>query len=102
MDWRWRYRVRLYLRNSIWVLPSLSIVAGLVSVWLLSRVEQAFGWTTSVSLDTARTIMGLVASSMFTLVALVCSAMLVAVQLASAQLTPRIVAIVYRNNFRKC
>src|SRR4051812_23417020 len=101
MNWLARYRIRLYLRNSIWVFPAVSIVAGLVSLALLSRVEQECGWTTSVSVETARAIMSMVASSLFTLIALVCSAVLLAVQLASAQLTPRIIAIVYRNPFRK-
>jgi uncharacterized membrane protein len=101
MGWLTRYRIKLYLRNSIWLFPSLSIVAGLLTVALLSRVERAFGWEMSVSVETARGIMGMVASSTFTLLVLVCSAVLVAVQLASAQLTPRIIAIVYRNPFRK-
>ncbi|MFL6283498.1 MAG: DUF2254 domain-containing protein [Pyrinomonadaceae bacterium] len=101
MNWLARYRIRLYLRNSIWVFPAVSIVAGLVSLALLSRIEQACGWTTSVSVETARAIMSMVASSLFTLIALVCSAVLLAVQLASAQLTPRIIAVVYRNPFRK-
>ncbi|MFL6229978.1 MAG: DUF2254 domain-containing protein [Pyrinomonadaceae bacterium] len=101
MSWLRRYHVRLYLRNSIWVFPSLSIVAGLVSVTLLSRLEDAYGLEMDVSLDTARTVMGVVASSMFALLVLVCSAVLVAVQLASAQLTPRVIALIYRDTFRK-
>lgn len=101
MSWLTRYRIRLYVRNSIWLFPALSIVAGLVSVALISRVDKAFGWESGVSLDTARAIVGTVAASMFTLLVLVCSAVLVAVQLASAQLTPRIIALIYRNPFRK-
>jgi len=38
---------------------------------------------------------------MFTLVVLASSTVLVAVQLASAQLTPRIIALIYRNPIRK-
>jgi len=43
----------------------------------------------------------MIAGSTFTMVALVSSALLLAVQLASAQLTPRIIAMVYRDNSRK-
>ncbi len=93
--------MRLYLRNSIWVLPALSIVAGLVSVALLTRVDRALGWEAKIGLDTARAITGTVAGSMFSLLVLVCSAVLVAVQLAAAQLTPRIITLIYRNPFRK-
>ena len=38
---------------------------------------------------------------MFTVVAVASSAILVVVQLASAQLTPRLIALVYRNRVRK-
>jgi uncharacterized membrane protein len=101
MGWRERHRILLYVRNSIWLFPALSIVAGLASVALLTRVDRAFGWEMNIDLDTARAIMGTIAGSMFSLLVLVCSAVLVAVQLASAQLTPRIVTLVYRNPYRK-
>jgi uncharacterized membrane protein len=45
--------------------------------------------------------MSTIAGAMFTLVAVSSSAVLLAVQLASAQLTPRIIALIYRNKVRK-
>ena len=45
--------------------------------------------------------MATLASSMFTLIVFVASALLVAVQLASAQLTPRIIALVFRDPFTR-
>ncbi|HYJ47670.1 MAG TPA: DUF2254 family protein, partial [Pyrinomonadaceae bacterium] len=101
MSWLQRYRIRLYLRNSIWIFPALSIVAGLVAVRVLTYVDRTFGWELNISSETARTVMGTVAGSMFTLLVLVCSAVLVSVQLASGQLTPRLIALIYRNPFRK-
>jgi uncharacterized membrane protein len=101
MNWLLRYRIRLYISNSIWIFPALSIIGGLVTVALLSRYERAMGWEMNVSRETARGIMSMVAASMFTLVVLVCSAVLLAVQLASAQLTPRIIGLLYRQPLRK-
>lgn len=101
MSWLLRYRIQLYIRNSIWFVPALSIVAGLVAVALLTRYERVEGLEMNVSRETARSIVGTVAASMFSLVVLVSSAVLVAVQLASAQLTPRIIAMIYRNPMRK-
>jgi len=101
MSWLNRYRLKLYLRNSIWVFPIVGIVAGLVSVALLNRIDVALGWQTNVSLETGRIVMVTIAGSMFTLVVISSSAVLLAVQLASGQLTPRIIAFVYRNNARK-
>jgi len=101
MSWLNRYRLKLYFRNSIWVLPVIGIVAGLVTVAVLNRIDLALGWQANVSLETGRIVMVTIAGSMFTLVVIGSSAVLLAVQLASAQLTPRIIALVYRNNVRK-
>ena len=101
MTWLDRHRLRLYVRNSIWMFPSLSIAAGLVSAALLNRLDRALGWEINLDPDTARTVIGTVAASMFTLVVVSSSAVLVAVQLASAQLTPRIISLVYRSRIRK-
>jgi uncharacterized membrane protein len=60
-------------------------------------VEVMAGWEPSTFADTAQTVLGTMASAMFTFIVFVSSALLVAVQLASSQLTPRIIAIVYRD-----
>ena len=101
MSWLDRYRLKLYVRNSIWILPSVSIVAGLVAVALLNQVDRALGLELNLATGTAQAVMGTVAASMFTLVVVSSSAVLVAVQLASAQLTPRIILLVYRSRIRK-
>jgi uncharacterized membrane protein len=101
MSWLQRYRIRLYVRNSLWILPALSIVLALIAVRLLTGLELAMGWRGNISTETARTIMSTVAASTFTLLVLVSSAMLLAVQLASAQLTPRIIALIYRTSAGK-
>ena len=101
MSWLDRYRMKLYVRQSIWIFPALSIVLGLLAVILLHRVERTMGWELTVSQETARTVMSTIAAAMFTLVVVGSSAVLLVVQLASAQLTPRIIALVYRDNLRK-
>jgi len=101
MNWLHRYRVQLYCRNSIWILPAIGIVLALISAALLTRMDRAMRWQLNVSADTGRLILSTVAASTFTLVVLVSSAVLLAVQLASAQLTPRIITMVYRNTYRK-
>jgi uncharacterized membrane protein len=101
MNWLQRYRLRHYFRNSLWILPAAAIVAALISASLLTRFEQAWGSQAAISVETARAVMSTVAASTFTLVVLLSSALLLAVQLASAQLTPRIIAMVYRNPYQK-
>jgi len=101
MTWLTRYRIRHYVSNSFWILPLASIVAALAAAMLLHAIEEAEGWESTLQPDTARAVLGTLASSMFTFIVFVCSALLVAVQLASAQLTPRIIGIVFRDPVTK-
>jgi uncharacterized membrane protein len=96
MKWVTRHRIRLYIRNSLWILPALSILLGLLAVAGSVRVEHALGLHSNTSPDTARLVLSTIAASTFTLLVLVSSAMLLAVQLASAQLSPRIISMIYR------
>jgi uncharacterized membrane protein len=101
MTWLQRYRVRHYLSNSLWVLPALGMLAGVEVVRLLNWTDEVAGWHSSLDPDTARTLLSTMASSMFTFVVFVSSALLVAVQLASGLLTPRIIAIVFKDPVTK-
>lgn len=97
MTWLQRYQIRHYVGSSIWILPVASMFAALVAVPVVHRLELFWGWQAAIEADTARAVIGTLASAMFTFIVFVCSALLVAVQLASAQLTPRIIAIVFRD-----
>jgi uncharacterized membrane protein len=79
----------------------ICIFAGLIAVSFLNRVDRALGLQINIGTGSAQVVLGTVAASMFTLVVVSSSAVLVAVQLASAQLTPRIIALVYRSRVRK-
>ena len=48
-----------------------------------------------------RAVLGTMASALFTAIVFVCTALLVAVQLASAALTPRIIGLVYKDSVTK-
>src|SRR6516164_6635415 len=101
MTWLQRYRVRHYFGNSIWILPVLSAVAAIAAVRVLHEIEKEMDWVSPVDPDTARAVLGTLASSLFTSIVFVCTALLVAVQLASAALTPRIIALVFRDPITK-
>jgi uncharacterized membrane protein len=101
MNWLLRYRIRFYVNNSIWLFPALSIVAALIAVRFLTKQHEIFGWQLEMSPETGRVLMGTIAASLFTLVVVSLSALLLAVQLASVQLTPRIITFVYRSRIRK-
>jgi uncharacterized membrane protein len=85
----------------MWIYPALGILAGWGVLALTSRVDRTMGWHMNITVDTARLVIGTITGSMFSLVVMVSSALLVVVQLASAQLTPRIIVLLYKNRIRK-
>lgn len=101
MSWLQRYRLSDYFRRSIWVLPVLGMVVALGTVRILHGIETAMGWESSFDPSTTLTLLGTLASAMFTLIVFVCSALLITVQLAGAQLTPRVIGVVLQNRFMK-
>src|SRR5262249_29227701 len=101
MTWLQRYRVRHYVGNSVWILPVLSALVAIGTVRLLHWIEQQMGVVSPVDPATATAVLATMASSLFTSIVFVCTALLVAVQLASAALTPRIIALVFRDPITK-
>ena len=67
------------------------MVAALLLHQVTRRVDLALGLKSDIGVDGARALLGALSSSMLTFIVFVFSILLVAVQLASAQLTPRII-----------
>jgi uncharacterized membrane protein len=101
MTWLQRYRIRHYVRNSIWIWPVATMVAAVMAVRILHRIEESMGWEASLAPETARSVLGALAGAMFTFIVFVCSSLLLVVQLASAQLTPRIIGAMFRDRVTK-
>jgi uncharacterized membrane protein len=101
VTWLQHYRVRHYIGNTLWILPLFGMLAALAAVRLLHWIEQGLCLESDLHPDTARALLGTLAASMFTFIVFVSSALLVAVQLASSQLTPRIIAIVIKEPVTK-
>ena len=97
MSWIQRYKLRNYVRNSIWVLPVSGMVAALVLVNCLHWIEESAGWQSSLDPGAALALFGTLAGSMLTFIVFLSSSLLLVVQLASAQLTPRIIGVVFRD-----
>jgi uncharacterized membrane protein len=97
MTWLQRYRFRSFLRNSVWLPPLIGMVAAILMHRLVRWIDLSQGFYASVSPDGARALLTALSSSMFTFIVFVFSILLLTVQLASAQLTPRIIAFIYRD-----
>ena len=96
MTWLKRYQIRSFIRNSIWLFPAISMVFAIALHRILQWLHPFPGWEPTLSPNGARALLGTLSASLFTFIGFVFSILLLSVQLASAQLTPRIIAFFYR------
>jgi uncharacterized membrane protein len=102
MFWLSRKRLRAFLKNSLWVVPVFSMIAALIASPLTrhwnSRVEvRLLGF----GLVGARATLGMTAASMLSFVVFFFSVLLLTVQIASAGLSPRIIARPFQSGVLK-
>jgi uncharacterized membrane protein len=93
MNWLQRYWLRRFARSSLLLFPGLCALLALLAALLARWLDRLTGWTVlNYSVDGARALMGAFTASLLTFIVFVLSSLLIVVQLASAQLTPRIIA----------
>jgi uncharacterized membrane protein len=94
MNWNRRYAIKSYLLSTIWTAPVVALVLEQATFRLMSMENFDFGWVPGFALDREGAIAGadyIIASTIAFLV-FTFSSLLVAIQVASGQLTPRIIA----------
>lgn len=93
MTWKQRNRLLSYLRSSLWIVP---IVAGLLAQFfgvIVFALDGAFGWGgLRFGIDGAKAINDTVVTLTLSFVVFTFGSLLVAIQVASGQYTPRIIA----------
>ncbi|MGW3623521.1 DUF2254 domain-containing protein [Streptomyces sp. NPDC000880] len=105
--------LREHLRDTFWFAPTAGLVAAMLLWWGAAELDtrlvaylqdqeayEALGDLLSIAED-AKTIITTVSSAMMTFIGVVFSISLVAVQMASGQLTPRVVRIFVRSRISK-
>jgi uncharacterized membrane protein len=96
MRWIHLYRIQSFLRSTLWLVPLVSMLLALLCVPLLREIDERTRWTLlGFRMDGTRALLAMLAASMLTLLVFVLSALLIAVQVASAQLTPRVIAATF-------
>src|SRR5262245_51098575 len=100
MYWKQSYYFRDYLRSSLWVVPLIAIPFALVATRLLHRADVWLGWR---FLDFGKTgaeaMLNTIVTATLSFIVFTFGSLLVALQVASGQLTPRIIAtVLVRNN----
>ena len=100
MNWKRFYSVRSYIRTSLWIVPFIAIPLELVATRLLHRLDGWLGWRLLDVAETgAQAMLNAVVTATLSVVVFTFGSLLVALQVASGQLTPRIIAtVLVRNN----
>jgi uncharacterized membrane protein len=94
MNWSRKYAVRSYLRSSLWVVPVAAYAVSFVAMRVVGFLDTwlQWSWDFKMNVDVVQsTLEGLVAATV-SFIVFAFSSLLVAIQVASAQLTPRIIA----------
>jgi uncharacterized membrane protein len=93
LTWLQRYRLRAFLATSLWIVPVLGMALALGVAPVVRRLDAMTQWTLfGFGPEGARSVLGGLVASVFTFVVFVFSILLVAVQIASANLSPRVIA----------
>ena len=99
MSWATRFRIREYLRESLWVVPALGAVAGILAAAVLisidSHVKVPSDWAYSPS--TASTVLSAIVGAVAALTGFVVTVTVLVVQMASGSFTPRSMRLWYRD-----
>jgi uncharacterized membrane protein len=95
-----------WVRERFWVVPTALLLAGMAVGLAVSRADSIpgidrVGGGLPVRAASAEAILGIIAASMLTFVAVVFTITLVALQLASAQLSPRVIRTFIRSGTTK-
>jgi uncharacterized membrane protein len=94
MEWNQKYSLRSYLRSALWVVPVLAYVTSFIAIRIVGFLDDwlEWSWQWKMEVGTVQSVLqGLVAATI-SFIVFAFSSLLVAIQVASAQLSPRIIA----------
>ena len=98
MTWVQRHRLREYVVSSLWLPPVVTLVAAFAVAPVIRWIDASTRWPLlGFPLDGARNVVGTITASALAFIVFAFSMVLVAVQIASAQLSPRVVAAALRD-----
>ena len=99
MNWNQIYGLRAYLRSSLWFVPFIAILFELVATRLVHWLDAGLGWKLmGFTAPGAQALFQAVVTATLSFMVFTFASLLVAIQIASAQLTPRIIATTLLRN----
>ena len=99
MNWNRLFGVRSYLKSSLWVVPFVAIPLELIATRLVHGLDAWSGWSLlNFSVSGAQAMLQTFVTATLSFVVFTFGSLLVAIQVASAQMTPRIIATTLLRN----
>jgi uncharacterized membrane protein len=95
MTWIQRYRIRQFMRTSLWILPLIGMVAAYASLDGILLIDRRLGWESRLDPSATIALFATLAGAMLTFIVFLSSTLLLVLQLASAQLSPRVIGIAH-------
>jgi uncharacterized membrane protein len=93
MNWNSRNRITIYLRSSLWIIPICAVVFHLVVSRVIHQLDARLDWAgANYGLEGAKALSGAVITLTLSFIVFTFGSLLVAIQVASGQYTPRIIA----------
>src|SRR5579859_196950 len=94
MGWNRWYALKSYLRSTLWLMPLVALALEQIAIRLVSAIDPYFYWIPEPTASAAAAIgaMDTIVTLTMSFVVFTFGSMLVALQVASGQLTPRIIA----------
>jgi uncharacterized membrane protein len=93
MTWKHRYRIRSHLRSSLWIIPIGAVILEQIFATIVHALDARLGWAgVGLGIEGARAMFNAVISFSLSFMVFTFGSLLVAVQVASGQYTPRIIA----------
>ena len=104
MTWNRRYQIKSYLRSALWIIPLVAVPLEQVA-WMLARtLDTRFAWKgLALGVTGAQAMFNAVITLALSFIVFTFGSLLVAIQVASGQYTPRIIATtLLRDNVIRC
>lgn len=91
--WNHRYRVVAYIRSALWVIPLLAMWLELAIAPAAEHLDSSLGWKgMGLGVEGAQAMFGAVVTLTLSFIVFTFGSILVAIQVASGQYTPRVIA----------
>ena len=100
MGWKHLFHLRDYVKSSLWLVPFIAIPVELAATRILHRLDHWLGWTfLDLGVSGAQGMLNAIITATLSFIVFTFGSLLVALQIASGQMTPRIIAtILVRDN----